>query len=293
MSATSVIDTEKENPPTAKSSTWVATGTLVRRELVRFLRQRSRVVGALGQPIIFWILFGAGLQGSFKTPSWVPDGATLSYQEYFLPGIIALILLNTAIFSTVSIIEDRREGFLQGVLVSPAPRLAIVLGKLIGGTLLAVGQVLIFLALGPLIAWIGLAPAIPWLHSFPQALAVLCFLTTMALSMTALGYIVVWPMSSTQGFHAIMMIFLTPMWLLSGAFFPGDGSVWLSWIIRLNPMTYGVAGLRRLMSPHLDLAVTPTMPGMPLSVAVSIAFGLVCVGAAVVQTHSRNSRNVQ
>ena len=277
----------------SQSSLIAAAGTLVRRELVRFLRQRSRVVGALGQPVVFWILFGAGLQGSFKTPSWVPAGETLSYQEYFLPGIIALILLYTAIFSTVSIIEDRRAGFMQGVLVSPAPRLAIVLGKLIGGTILAVGQVVIFLGLGPLLAWVGLAPPIPWMQSLPQVLAVLCFLTTFALAMTALGYIVVWPMSSTQGFHAIMMVFLTPMWLLSGAFFPGEGSVWLSWIIRLNPMTYGVAGLRRLMTPHLDLAVTPTFPSLPMSVGVTILFGTVCVGLAVMQTRSRNLRNVQ
>lgn len=293
MNTIAAAESAFADSPNPQSSLLVATGTMVRRELVRFLRQRSRVVGALGQPVIFWILFGAGLQGSFKSPSWVPDGETLSYQEYFLPGVIALILLYTAIFSTVSIIEDRREGFLQGVLVSPAPRLAIVLGKLVGGTLLAVGQVLIFLALGPLLTWIGLAPPIPWLQSFLQGLAVLCFLTTLALAMTALGYIVVWPMSSTQGFHAIMMVFLTPMWLLSGAFFPGEGSVWLSWIIRLNPMTYGVAGLRRLMSPHLNLAVTPSLPSLPLSLAVTILFGLVCVGAAMMQTHSRNVRNVQ
>src|SRR5437763_11335235 len=121
--------------------------TLAQRELVRFFRQRNRVVGALLQPIIFFIFFGAALDGSFKPP----PGTQLSYQEYFFPGTIVMILLFTAIFSTISIIEDRREGFLQSVLVSPVPRMAIVLGKVLGGTVLAFGQGLIFLILAPLI----------------------------------------------------------------------------------------------------------------------------------------------
>jgi ABC-2 type transport system permease protein len=92
--------------------------------LIRFFRQRTRVVGALGQPIILWVLIGAGFQGSFKQPGYVPAEVSMSFQEFFFPGIAVLILLFTAIFSTISIIEDRREGFLQGVLVAPVPRLA-------------------------------------------------------------------------------------------------------------------------------------------------------------------------
>jgi len=111
---------------------WLPVWTLTVREVVRFLRQRTRLVGALGQPFLFWILFGAGLQGSFRGPG------DMSYQEYFFPGIAVLIVLFTSIFSTITIIEDRREGFLQGVLVAPIPRLALVLGKLCGGTTLAV-----------------------------------------------------------------------------------------------------------------------------------------------------------
>src|SRR5262249_8159230 len=89
---------------------WLPVWTLTVREVVRFFRQRTRLIGALGHPILFWILFGAGLQGSFRGP------AEMSYQEYFFPGVAVLIILFTAIFSTISIIEDRREGFLQGVL---------------------------------------------------------------------------------------------------------------------------------------------------------------------------------
>src|SRR6476660_2077699 len=116
--------------------------TLCERELVRFLRQRNRVFGALGQPIIFWLLFSEGFRG---TPE-------LGY-EYFFPGTLVMILLFTAIFATISIIEDRREGFLQSVLVAPIPRWSMVLGKVLGGSLIALVQGLIFLALSPVVGF--------------------------------------------------------------------------------------------------------------------------------------------
>ncbi|MEK7800044.1 MAG: ABC transporter permease, partial [Acidobacteriota bacterium] len=108
----------------------LAIRALVWREIVRFLRERNRVAGALLQPIMFWALFGAGLGPSFKPP--VPGGS-VPYGEYFFPGVVVMILLFTAIFSTVSLIDDRREGFLQSVLVAPVPRSVVVLGKVLGG----------------------------------------------------------------------------------------------------------------------------------------------------------------
>src|SRR5437764_9860538 len=121
--------------------------SLCHRELVRFLRQRHRIVGALATPIVFWLLIGAGMNRSFKSDA--PGGE--NYLHYFFPGTVLMILLFTAIFSTISVIEDRREGFLQGVLVAPVSRRAIVLGKILGGTLLAFGQGLVFLVLAPLV----------------------------------------------------------------------------------------------------------------------------------------------
>src|SRR3954466_12373933 len=118
---------------------WPVVATLCQRELVRFFRQKNRVFGALGQPIIFWILFGAGLKSN-----------QLDYAHFF-PGTLVMILLFTAIFATISIIEDRREGFLQGVLVAPVPRWSMVLGKVLGGAAIAMIQGLLFLALG----WLG------------------------------------------------------------------------------------------------------------------------------------------
>src|SRR5438105_9959030 len=121
--------------------------SLSQRELVRFIRQRHRIVGALATPLVFWMLIGAGMNRSFQTD--VPGGG--NYLQYFFPGTILMILLFTAIFSTISVIEDRREGFLQGVLVAPVSRMSIVLGKVLGGTILATGQGVIFLLLAPLV----------------------------------------------------------------------------------------------------------------------------------------------
>lgn len=103
--------------------------SLWHREIVRFLRDRPRVTGSLLQPIIFWLLFSGALHGSFK-----PGGQV--YGEYFFAGTLAMIALFTAIFSTITVIEDRKEGFLKGVLVAPVPRCAIALGKILGGTTL-------------------------------------------------------------------------------------------------------------------------------------------------------------
>jgi ABC-2 type transport system permease protein len=272
---------------------WLAVWTLALRELVRFFRQRTRVVGALGQPVIFWILFGTGLSGSFKPPEWVPAGVQMSYQEYFFPGVAVLILLFTAIFSTISIIEDRREGFLQGVLVSPIPRSAIVLGKLTGGTVLALIQATLFFAIGPLLTWLGIVPRIHLSWTPESLLASAAFASLLALALTALGYVIAWPMDSTQGFHAIMSVFLLPMWLLSGAFFPGEGSRWMEWVIRLNPLTYGVAGLRRLMYSDVEFGVSPTLPPLALSVAVTVAFCAGCIALAIALTRRRTTGDVR
>jgi ABC-2 type transport system permease protein len=253
-----------------RSSWLAAVSALTWRELARFLRQRTRVVGAVGQPVIFWLLFGAGLRSSFRPPSWAASlPRELSYQEYFLPGIAALIVLFTAIFSTISIIEDRREGFLQGVLVAPVSRLAIVCGKLAGGTILALLQAGLFLAIGPLLSWIGVGPDLSVSWTLLRILLAGGFLMLIAAELTALGFVIAWPINSSQGYHAIMSVFLMPMWLLSGAFFPGGDSGWLHWLIRANPLTYGVAGLRRLLY-EMPLPVTAELPSLPACLLVTI-----------------------
>jgi ABC-2 type transport system permease protein len=210
--------------------------SLCHRELIRFLRQRNRVVSAMVTPILFWLFIGLGVGHSFSTPGQ-PNSS--GYIEYFFPGTILMIILFTAIFSTISIIEDRREGFLQSVLVAPVSRMSIVLGKVLGGTTLAFGQAVIFLLLAPLIG----------IHfSFLGLLASLLMIAVLSFLLTALGFCIAWRMTSTQGFHAIMMLFLMPMWFLSGALFPPSGAAGIVRIVMLiNPLTYGLIALRQTM----------------------------------------------
>lgn len=222
-----------------RSSSWRCVGMLAWREWVRFFRQRNRVIGALGQPILFWLLFGTGMHAAFRTGGQ-------DFMTYYLPGTITLILLFTAIFTTISIIEDRREGFLQNVLVAPVPRWTIAAGKILGGGAIAWMQALVFVVL---------ALAVGSLPLNSGLFAAVGLMAIAALALTALGFFFAWPMESTQGFHAIMNLVLMPLWLLSGAFFPipqpAAGSPvgqWLiHWVMRINPLSYTVAGLRTMM----------------------------------------------
>jgi ABC-2 type transport system permease protein len=253
-----------------------AVRSLWHREVVRFLRQPSRVTGALAQPVVFWLLLGGGLSASFRPPG-APPGA--GYLAYLYPGILALVLLFTAIFATISTVEDRRTGFLQGVLVAPVGRAAIVLGQALGGTTLAVVQGVLFLALAPL-AGLPVAPA-AWV-------AATGVMTLIAFGLTNLGLLIAWRMESTQGFHAIMNLVLLPIWLLSGAFFPEAGVPRpLAWIMRLDPLTYGLAALRRcLVLGHL--APGAELPGLWPSLAITTAFaGLAFAGAVATARRSQ------
>lgn len=257
-------------PATLSSQYLLPIATLVEREFVRFFRQRSRLVGALAQPVIFWVLFGAGLSGSFKMAA--ASGGSVSFQEYFLPGAALMIVLFTSIFSSISVIQDRNEGFLQGVLASPVPRLSLVLGKLCGGALLALTQAMLFLLAAPLLQFVGLAPEMPLGFSIGQALAMTGVLFLTGLGMAGLGFLFAWKIDSVQGFHGIMSVLLMPMWLLSGAFFPPSGSRWLSWVVSINPLSYGLSALRHVIGQ----GVTDGMPSLPVSLTVSFAFAAIC-----------------
>ncbi len=206
------------------------------RELIRFFRQRTRMIGVIGSPILFWFFIGSGLGTSFKTTS--PLGGA-NYLEYFYPGTLLLIMLFTAIFSTISIIEDRNEGFLQSVLVAPVSSASIVLGKILGGTTLAVIQAIIFLALAPLVGF-----------SFTlfQFVSLVVLLIFVGFGLTGLGFLIAWRMESTQGFHAIMNLFLIPLWLLSGSLFPMEGApAWLRYVMAVNPLTYSISATRVML----------------------------------------------
>jgi ABC-2 type transport system permease protein len=242
--------------------------TLWWREITRFRRQRSRVVGAFLQPLVFWLLLGGGLSASFRPPG-APAGT--NYIEYFYPGVIVLVLLFTAIFATISTVEDRKEGFLQGVLVAPITRPTIVMGQALGGTTLALVQGIIFLILAPLAG----------IHLTICAIAAsILIMALVAFALTSIGLIIAWRIESTQGFHAIMNLILIPIWLLSGAFFPATGApAWLRWTMRFNPLTYGMAALRQ--SLYLGAAVTSTGLIIPLAITVAFSVSMFVLAASV------------
>ncbi len=241
---------------------------LWKREVLKFVRDRSRLFGALGQPLGFWLLLGFGFEGSFQM---VGSAADVGYMEFLFPGILALILLFTAVFTTISIVEERKNGALQAALVAPAPRWALVLGNTLGGTTLAMAQALLFLLLLPLLG-IALLPT--------RVLLVGLISLLTGLSFTALGFIIAWRMESTRGFHAVMNLLLLPLWMLSGAPFPFEGaSPVLQWVMRLNPVSYAVSGLRQAIYwPEPSAGLAP----LGLCLLISTGFALALLAAAVV-----------
>lgn len=249
--------------------------TLWQREIVRFIRQPIRVMSAILTPLVFWLLLGAGLKASFK-PSGMPSG--IGYAQYFYPGVIVLMILFTAIFATASTVDDRRQGFLQGVLVAPISRATIVLGQALGCTTLAVMQGAIFLLMAPLA---GIRLSLLAIAASAAMMALIAF------AMTSIGLTMAWRTESTQGFHAFMNMLLLPIWMLSGAVFPVAGAPpWFEWTTRLNPLTYAVDALRRglyLGQPALSGAA------MPMGPAVAIAFAFAAFAFLLATRVARNA----
>ena len=248
--------------------------TLWWREIVRFYRQPTRVVGVLASPLVFWLVIGSGFGTSFRSGG---GPGQQHYLDYFYPGALIMIVLFTSIFTMMSVIEDRKEGFLLSVLVAPVPRTAIVLGKVLGGTTLSAVQGMIFLIFAPF-AGVHL--------DLLQVLLVSVVVFLVSFSLTALGFAIAWPMDSSQAFHGIVNLFLIPLWLLSGALFPLAGaSGWIRIIMRLNPLTYGVEALRALLYPGAETS-------FPLSSAMAtlLLFSLVMFGLALLMANRRSTR---
>jgi ABC-2 type transport system permease protein len=247
--------------------------TLWWREIVRFYRQPGRVVGVLASPLVFWAVLGSGFGTSFNS------GGTgqQHYLDYSYPGILILIVLFTSIFTMMSVIEDRKEGFLLSVLVAPVPRSAIVLGKVLGGTTLAAVQGLLFLIFAPFAA----------IHlNVVQVLLVAVVVFLVSFSLTALGFAIAWPMDSSQAFHGIVNLFLIPMWLLSGALFSiNHASQWIRVIMNLNPLTYGVDALRGLLYPGTET----TFP-LRHDLATLVLFSLVMFAFALFMANRRTTK---
>jgi ABC-2 type transport system permease protein len=248
--------------------------TLWWRECVRFYRQRSRVVGVIASPLVFWVVIGSGFGSSFHSGD---AAGQQHYLDYFYPGALIMIVLFTSIFTMMSVIEDRKEGFLLSVLVAPVPRSAIVLGKVLGGTTLSAVQGLIFLAFAP---FVGVHMGIV------QFLLVVLTVFLVSFALTALGFAIAWPMDSNQAFHAIINLFLIPLWLLSGALFPVAGaSGWLRGLMLANPLTYGVEALRQLLYPG-----SPGIASLSASLATLLLFSFFMFGLAFLMVNRRTTK---
>jgi ABC-2 type transport system permease protein len=252
------------------------------RELIRFWRDRLRIVTSLLQPLIFLFVLGGGLAN-------IASGGTegVDLRTFMFPGVLAMAVLFTAMFSAASVVWDREYGFLREMLVAPVRRGSIVLGKCIGGATVASFQGLIVMALAPLVH-------VP--YSAVMVLEVLGLQLLLAFMMTAFGVMFAVRVTQMQAFMALMQMVVTPLLFISGALFPLSGLPgWLAVLNRLDPLTYAVNPLREAVFANLDLtpaAKAALLPGITwfgwqvpiaLQVGVVVAFAIAMLWIAIVQ----------
>jgi ABC-2 type transport system permease protein len=203
------------------------------RDTLRYFRERSQLYGSISRPILWLFILGMGLRGGFKAPPG------LNYTQFIFPGIVAMTVIFTSIQSAITIIWDREFGFLKAILVAPVPRTSITIGKCLAGTTLSLIQAVIIMLLSPLVhVHIHLLNVVP----------LLLVIVVLSFALTSIGVVIAARMTSFQGFGTIMNFVIMPMWFLSGAMFPPTGlPVWLQVLVRINPLTYGVDTIRRLV----------------------------------------------
>ena len=268
---------EAQPVPSRAALEWSTVQVLWWRDVVRFFRQPSRVLGALAQPILFWWVIGSGYSGSFRSSG---SGSPAGYMGFFYPGVLAMVILFSAIFATITVVEDRKEGFLQAVLAGPGSRLSTVLGKVLGSTSVGLLQAALFLLLAPA-AGVRLAQV-----NFPL-LALVMVLTGVAL--TSLGVTLAWWVKSTSGYHAVMSVLLIPMWVLSGGMFPREGAgPAVAAMMTANPLRFTVDGLRRALLG--DAAAAAASPSCASMSTVLVVLGLFCAGFLVAASLSVSRR---
>jgi ABC-2 type transport system permease protein len=211
---------------------------VLHRELLRFFYDRTRMISQLVQPVLYLLVLGTGLG------SLVSGGGNVDLKTFIFPGVIAMSVMFTGMFSAASIVWDREFGFLREMLVAPVSRTAIVVGKVLGGAVVATFQGVVILALA------GLA-GVPYDPVMLALLVVLMFAG--AFTITAFGVVLAARIKKMQSFFGIMQMAMMPMMFLSGALFPLSGlPAWLSVLTRVNPLTYAVDPLRHTVFAHID-----------------------------------------
>jgi ABC-2 type transport system permease protein len=236
-------------------SAWIGVYVIWLRDVTRFWRDTPRRIGAFFQPILYLFLLGTGLQSAFKAFG----GSDVKYVLFMFPGILGMTVLFTAVFSSISIVWDREFGFLKEVLVSPIPRSSVAVGKVIGGATTALMQGMVLLVLAFLPMFFGFS-----LSTLYKVLALLPVIALLAVAMTALGVVVAARMRSFEGFPIIMNFILMPLFFLSGAMFPLQGLPgWMTFLTRINPLTYGVDALRGICLRGVQITTATSVTTSP------------------------------
>lgn len=223
--------------PSTMRRALIAVLTLWQRDLLRYWRDRSRILGGLAQPLLFLAIFGAGLSQWMGRLGGVTTGP--DYMQFLYPGIIGMSVLFSSIFSAVSVVWDREFGFLKELLVAPVPRWSLIIGKALGGSTTSMVQGLLLLVLAPLIG-VQL--------SLTTILLLIPVLFLLAFSLSSIGLVLAARMRSTEGFGLVMNFLVTPLLFLSGALYPlSNLPAWLEALTRLDPVTYGIDAIRRIV----------------------------------------------
>lgn len=230
------------------------------RQIKRYFRSRSRIIGSLGQPILFLVALGFGLNSVFSA------SGKGDYIQFLAPGIIAMSILFSAIFSGIEIIWDRQFGFLKETLVAPVSRFTIMFGRTLGGATTSSLQGILVLVIS---LFIGFHPHLV------DIIPALVFMVLIALVFTALGTAIASRLEDMQGFQLIMNFVVMPVFFLSGSLFPLEGApAALRWIAYFNPLTYGVDGLRAVLTEASHFNVW-----LDLGILSGIALLLIAIGA--------------
>lgn len=241
-----------------------ASATIWQREVIRYLRSPSRIIGSLGMPFFFLAFLGIGMQSAF---SLKPGGE--KYIDFIAPGILGMVLLFSSTVAGISVIWDRQFGFLKEMLVAPIPRLAIVLGRTVGGTTTATLQALLMLGAS---IFLGVRPP-----SASGLLLALVFMALIGIAFTSLGVALASRMEDPHGFQLIFNFLIMPTFFLSGALFPVDQlPAFLKWAALANPLTYGVDGLRQALVGTSHFGVT-----LDLLVLGGVSATLLTIGAVL------------
>jgi ABC-2 type transport system permease protein len=260
------------------------------RDILRYWRDRWRLVASLAQPLLFLVVFGSGLSSSLKGSASFGATGGLSYIQFMYPGIIGMAILFTAIFGAMSIVWDREFGFLKEVLVAPIDRSSVAIGKALGGTTQAMIQGLILLVLAP---FVGVKLSVITVLTMIPLAAVLAF------GLSSFGVALASSMKSMQGFQVVMNFLMMPMFFLSGALFPLSGlPAWMTFLTRIDPASYGIDPLRRVVLSdsglpsavidRLGLTINGQVLPVPLEVGIMLAFGAVMLAIAVMSFKRRD-----